>query len=113
MKQVDKISVRELEEMALKIDGNLVKADVDLAKKIFIVDMPMHFEGEQELLGRGSQQKDLWGVNLFPAKFGTNEFIMYESMINIKIHQKNPSMIVQSSQIRDQIKAIIDEVVYE
>lgn len=52
--------------MAEKMDGNLVKADVDVAKQIVIVDMPMHFEGEQELLEKGSRQKDLWGINLFP-----------------------------------------------
>ena len=67
---------------------------------------------EQELLQKGSKQKDLWGINLFPAKFGANGFIMYESMINIKPHH-NPSMSVKSKEVRNQIKAIIDEVVHE
>ncbi|MDQ3158717.1 MAG: DUF5674 family protein [bacterium] len=113
MKIVKKVSLKELEEMAQKMDGNLVKADVDVAQKIVIIDMPMHFEGEQKLLSLGSKQLDLWGINLFPAKFGTEEFIMYESMINIKVHQNNPSMSVKSKEIRKQIKLIIDEVVHE
>lgn len=112
MKIVQKISVKELKEMAQKMDGNLVKADVDLANKIVIVDMPMHFEGEQELLESGSKQKDLWGINLFPAKFGTDGFIVFESMINIKPNI-NKSMNVTSEEVRSQIMAIIDEVVHE
>jgi Protein of unknown function (DUF5674) len=112
MKLVDKVSVAELKEMADKMDGNLVKADVDVVKKIVIVDMPMHFEGEQELLKQGSKQKDLWGINLFPSKYGKEGFIVYDSMINIK-PIVNPSMSVVSQEVRDGIRLIIDEVVYE
>lgn len=113
MKIVDKISLSELKEMSKKMDGNIVKADVDIDKEIIIVDMPMHFEGEQELLGQGSKQKDLWGINLLPAHFGTDAFIEYDSMINIKPHQNNSSMNVQSAETRQQIKGIVDRVVYE
>jgi hypothetical protein len=112
MKIVDKISVAELQKMAQKMDGNIVKADVDLAKNIVIVDMPMHFEGEQELLQKGSDQQNLWGINLLPAKYGTDQFIIYESMINIKVHQNNPSITIKSTTIRNQIKNIIERVVY-
>lgn len=113
MKIVNKISVAELKEMAQKMDGNIVKADVDIAKKIVIVDMPMHFEGEQELLTQGSKQGDLWGINLLPAKYGTDDFVVYDSMINIKPTQHNQSLFVQSVEIRAQLKSIVDEVVYE
>ena len=112
MKIVDKISVTELKKMAQKMDGHLVKADVDVVKKIVIVDMPMHFEGEQELLDQGSEQNDLWGINLFPEKFGTDEFIVYDSMINIK-PLSNPSMGVQSEEVRAKIDAIVSGVVHE
>lgn len=113
MKIVDKISISELQEMAEKMDGNIVKADVDIMKKIVIIDMPMHFEGEQELLGKGSKQADLWGINLLPAKYNSDEFIIYESMINIKVHQDNPSMTIKSPEVRAKINKIIEEVVHE
>ncbi len=113
MKIVDKISVTELKQMADKMDGNIVKADVDVARKIVIIDMPMHFEGEQELIKQGSKQKDLWGINLLPAQHGADGFIAFDSMINIKVHHNNPSMNVQSAEIRSQITTIIDEVVHE
>lgn len=113
MKIITKILVKELHEMAKKMDGNIVKADVDIAKKIVIIDMPMHFEGEQALLEKGSKQTDLWGINLFPAKYGSDEFIAYESMINIKVHNDNPSTTIKSAKIRAKITEIIDEVVHE
>ncbi|MFT4532471.1 MAG: hypothetical protein ACI9T8_000494 [Candidatus Saccharimonadales bacterium] len=112
MKIIDKISVDELKEMAEKMDGHLVKADVDIVKKIVIIDMPMHFEGEQELLSQGSKQEDLWGINLFHESFSTDDFIVYESMINLKPGQ-NASMIVQSAEIKNTIRAIVDGVVHE
>lgn len=112
MKIVSKISVSELQEMANKMDGNIVKADIDIVNKIVIVDMPMHFEGEQVLLEKGSKQDNLWGINLIPAKYGTKAFIVYESMINIK-PLKNASMTVKSAEVKKQINRIIKEVVYE
>lgn len=113
MKIVKKVSIKELEQMAQKMDGNIVKADVDVANKIVIIDMPMHFEGEQKLLERGSKQSDLWGINLIPTKYGTNDFVMFESMINVKPKQDNSSMTIKSGKIRSKIKTIIDEVVHE
>lgn len=112
MKIVSKISVAELKELAMKMDGNIVKADVDVVKKIVIVDMPMHFEGEQVLLEKGSKQDNLWGINLIPAKYGTKAFIVYESMINIK-PLRNASMTVKSAEVKKQIQQIINGVVYE
>ena len=72
-------------------NGTMVKADIDVAKKIVVIDMDMHADGEAHLLERGSQQADLWGINLHPDKFGTDEFIEFDSMINIRPRQNNPS----------------------
>ena len=113
MKIVSKISVSELQEMANKMYGTLVKADVDVVKKIIIVDMEMHVDGEQELLENGSSQQDLWGINLKPDKFGTDEFIEFDSMINIRPRQNNPSRYVLDSNLREQIIQLVGEVVHE
>ncbi len=113
MKIVSKISVSELQEMANKMYGTLVKADVDVVKKIIIVDMEMHVDGEQELLENGSSQQDLWGINLKPDKFGTDEFIEFDSMINIRPRQNNPSRFVLDSNVREQIIQLVGEVVHE
>lgn len=99
--------------MAQKMYGTLVKADVDVVKKIVIIDMEMHADGEAELLENGSRQNDLWGINLHPDKFGTDKFIEFDSMINIRPSQKNPSRDILDAAIRQQIRDIISGIVYE
>ena len=113
MKIIEKISVIELKEMAQKMFGELVKADVDIANKIIIIDMPMHFDGEQELLDNGSKQSDIWGINLHPEDYGTEDFIEFDSMINIRPSQGNPSKDVLDEETKKQIIQIVSEVVYE
>jgi uncharacterized protein DUF5674 len=111
MKQVEKISIAELHEMAEKMYGSLVKADVDIAQGILLVDMEMHADGEAYLLEKGSQQTDLWGINLHPDKFGTGDFIEFDSMINIRPRQNNPSRDILDENIRSQILELVGEKV--
>lgn len=112
MKQVDKISLAELKEMGKKMYEGLVKADVDVARKILVVDMGMHADGEAYLLEHGSQQRDLWGINLHPEKYGTDDFVEFDSMINMRPSQNNPSRDVLDPEIRKQIIAIVAGVVH-
>ena len=113
MKIVDKISLAELKEMAQKMFGEIVKADVDIAKAIVILDMPMHYDGEQELLEKGSKQNDIWGINLHPNDYGSHDFIEFDNMTNIRPSQGNPSKDVLDPKAREQIIDIISKVVYE
>jgi hypothetical protein len=113
MKQVDKISVVELHEMAEKMYGTLIKADIDISKAVLLVDMEMHADGEAYLLENGSQQADLWGINLHPDKFGTDDFIEFDSMINIRPRQNNPSRDVLDENVRKRIQEIITGIVHE
>ncbi len=113
MKTVDKISVAELSNMAEKMYGSLVKADVDVDKKLVVVDMEMHADGEAYLLENGSKQDSLWGLNLHPDKYKTDDFIEFDSMINIRPRQNNPSRDVLNETIRQRLSTIIKEVVYE
>jgi hypothetical protein len=113
MKQVKSISVKELEQMAEQMFGGIVKADVDIAKKLVVLDMPMHFEGEAYFLENGSKQRDLWGINLHPSDYGTDDFIEFDSMINIRPSQGNPSKDVIDPNVRQSVRDIISEVVHE
>lgn len=113
MKLIDTITLAELRLMAEKMYGTMVKADVDVAKKIVVIDMDMHADGEAYLLEHGSQQTDLWGINLYPDKFGTDKFIEFDSMINIRPRQNNPSRDVLDPAVRQQIINIIAGVVRE
>lgn len=113
MQQIDSMSIAELDEMAEKMYGTLVKADVDVTKNIVIVDMDMHADGEAYLLENGSNQQDVWGINLHPDRFGTDEFIEFDSMINIRPRQNNASRDVLDTGVRAKIVEIIAGVVHE
>lgn len=113
MKVVDAISVDELSEMAKKMYGDLVKADVDIAKGVLVVDMGMHADGEAYLMERGSKQKDLWGINLHLADYGTDDFIEFDSMINIRPSQGNASKDVLDPETRRQIITLVQRVVHD
>ncbi len=113
MKQVDNISIAELKKMAAKMYDPLVKAVVDLRQKLLVLDAEMHVDEEQWLLENGSKQGDLWGFNLYPHEYGTDKFIEYDSMINIRPRQNNSSRSVEAAEIRDQIAAVVRKVVHE
>ena len=114
MKQIDNtISIPELKAMSVRMYGSLVKADVDLARSILVVDMDMHADGEAFLLDNGSKQEDLWGINLHPDNYGTDEFIEFDSMINIRPRQQNPSRDILDNSIREKIIKIVREKVHE
>lgn len=107
----DKITVAELSEMAEKMYGNLVKGVVDIEKNILVVDAEMHADEEQFFLENDSQQRDLWGINLYPEKFGTEDFIEFDSMINIRPRQQNMSRGVEDENTRKRIIALVNEKV--
>lgn len=111
MKKVKTISITELSEMAESMYGNLVKAVVDLQKNELVVDAEMHADEEQYLLENGSQQSDLWGINLYPDKYGSDSFIEFDSMINIRPRQKNLSRDVEDAEIRKKIITLIQHKV--
>lgn len=111
MKQVTNITVAELTAMAEKMYGSMVKGVVDIEKKHLVLDAEMHVDEEQYLLEHGSAQRDLWGINLHPAKFGSDGFIEFDSMINIRPSQNNRSRSVEDPQIQMAIRKIISGIV--
>ena len=111
MKRVTSIKVSELKTMAGKMYGGLVKGVVDVKKRILVLDAEMHADEEQFLLEKGSNQEDLWGINLFPEKYGSDDFVEFDSMINIRPRQKNMSREVENQRIRRDIIRIVDGIV--
>jgi len=91
--------------------GTLVKAVVDIEKQIMVVDAPMHSDEETELIQNGSRQKDLWGINLYPKFYGTNDFVEFDSMINLRPGQGNRSRSVDDRPTREKIIKIVEMLV--
>ena len=93
-------------------DGPMVKAVVDLGRKLVGVDANMHADIEQMLLSDGSKQDDLWGINLYPEE-GGEDFIEFDSMINIRPRQGNRSRFVDDEANRNEIIALVREWVVD
>lgn len=113
MKQVDSITLNELEVMAEKMYGELVKAVVDVENRIVVIDADLHVDEEQYLLENGSKQSDLWGINLYPEYYGEDDFVEFDSMINIRPLQNNRSRSVEDPEMQKLIRDIVAEVVHE
>lgn len=109
----DKISISELKTMAEKTFGDFVKAVVDVEKRVMVVDAGMHADEERMLLEKGSEQENLWGINLYPELYGSNNWIEFDSMINVRPGQGNRSRGVEGEAIRKRIIEIVNELVRE
>lgn len=102
------ISLAELSTMAKKMFGKFVKAVVDIEQNIMLVDAEFHADEELMLLDEyESEQKNLWGINLHPAKWGTPDFIEFDSMINIRPSMGNRSRAVEDVKTQQLIRKLV------
>lgn len=98
----------ELKHMAARGFGDMVKAVVDVDRELIAVDAELHADLEALLLGDGSQQRSLWGINLYPEMPG-DASIEFDSLINIRPSQGNRSRGVEQESIRKNIAAVVDK----
>ena len=111
MKLVDTYITRsELKKMSSRTFGGLVKAVVDVKKKIMVVNADMHSDEEKYLLEKGSKQDDVWGINLYPNQKG-EEFIEFNSMINIRPRLNNFTRGIDNYKLRSKITDIVISLV--
>ena len=87
--------------------GDMIKAVVDIKLNIVGIDAELHADIEQALIERGSSQYDLWGINLYPEMEG-DDFVEFDSMINIRPSQGNRSRDVQDEKTRSKIIDIVN-----
>ena len=102
----DTLTRDDLLKMAAEKFGNMIKGVVDVEKEIVAVDAELHSDLEALLLEAGSKQKDLWGVNFYPELRG-EDFLEFDSMINIRPSQGNNSRGVDDAAARQKIAAVI------
>jgi Protein of unknown function (DUF5674) len=96
--------------MSSAMFGDLVKAVVDIRREVMAVDAELHADEEAFLLGEGSAHEDLWGINLYPALHG-NDFVEFDSMINLRPSRGNRSRGVEDAAIRERILTIVGGIV--
>jgi len=102
------ITNNELNSIAKVIFGDMIKAVVDIEKEIIAIDAELHSDLEALLLENGSKQENLWGVNFYPEIVG-EDFLEFDSMINIRPSQNNRSRGVESELIQDKITEIVNK----
>lgn len=111
MQLIDKnITLDELGKLSGRMFGGLVKAVIDIEKGIMVVDAAMHADEEQYLLSHGSKQDDLWGINLYPEIEG-DDFIEFDSMINVRPRLHNFSRSIESKELQQKIRSIVKTLI--
>ena len=98
----NKISIHELKQAAEELFGNLIKAVVDIEKEIMAIGGELHSDEESLLIQEGSNQSDLWGVNIYPDIEG-KDWLEFDSIINIRPSQNNMSRCVDNPQVKEKI----------
>ena len=106
------ISLESLIRMAHARLGELVKAVVDVDRGLMVVDAEMHSDEEALLLDDGSDQRSLWGINLYPELSGDDR-LEFDSMINIRPSQGNRSRGVDDEGTRRRIRAVVERLIAE
>ena len=86
--------------------GDMVKAVVDVRRRVMAIGGELHSDEEAALIEDGSGQEDLWGINLYPAEPG-DAWIEFDSMINVRPSQGNRSRSVEDEELRDLIRQVV------
>lgn len=106
----DPIAMDELRTLAAARFGDMIKAVVDLKRGVMLLDADLHADQEAELLSEGSDQRDLWGVNLYPALPG-GDWLEFDAMINLRPSFGNRSRGVDDAATRAAITALVGRLV--
>lgn len=83
------------------IQSPFTKAVIDIEKEILSIGCEFHIDCAEELTENGSQNKDLWGFNIYP-----DFHLDFVSLINIRPADNNRSMEIQNQEIREKIEKI-------
>lgn len=105
------ITKEELKRIAQELYGDFVKAVVDVAQGVMAVGAEFHADEEVVLIEQeGSSREHTWGINIWPDKEGTGEFIQFDSMINLKPSFGNRTRGVDNEQVQDKIRDIVSRL---
>ena len=101
----------ELAAIAKAQFGDFVKAVVDIRRAVMAIGGELHADEEAVLLEDGSRQEDLWGIDFYPAKQEA-EWIEFDSMINVRPSQGNPSRSVEDALIQTRIREVVAQLTH-
>ena len=102
----------KLRSVAAAQFGDFVKAVVDVELGLMAIGGDLHADEEAALIDNGSVQRNIWGINLYPD-LPDDQWVEFDSMINVRPAVGNRSRDVESLEIRDKILAIVARLVKE
>ena len=101
----------ELCKLAHEQYGDIIKAVVDVEQDTMGVGGELHVDIQSLLIEKEHSRGDMtWGINLYIDKTG-DEFIEFDSMINLKPASGNRTRGVEDEAIRAKIRAIVHKIV--
>ena len=86
--------------------GDMVKAVIDVDRRVMAFGAEFHSDEEAARLEDGSTQPSLWGMNLYPGETG-KAFLEYDSMINVRPAAGNRSRNVEDETTRVRIVSVV------
>lgn len=105
------INKKELIVLAKEQFGNLVKLVIDIEQEIMAVGGELHADEEVVLIEQeDSKRENTWGVNLYLEKL-EQEWLEFDSMINIKPSFGNRSREIEDLEIKEKIRNIVKKLV--
>lgn len=93
---------QQMEEM-LQVLETYVKLAVDRERGILAGGGTLHADCKAVLLEDGSRQEDVWGADWIPGA----QQVTFESLINIRPRQNNPSVEMLDSRVRERVGEIV------
>lgn len=96
---------REIQGMLQDL-GTYIKLAVDIRRGILAGGGVLHADCEAVLLDDGSQQEDVWGADWIAA----SQQVAFESLINIRPRQNNPSLEILDPTVRKRVAHIAQQL---
>ena len=103
-----KVKLSELKKITEEMCDYLIKSAIDVEREILVIGGELHSDEESFLIEMGSKYENLWGINLYPDK---EEFIEFDSILNIKPSCGNRIRDVENPVIREKIRKIVKEII--
>ena len=97
----ERVTREQLDEMLATLKAR-IKLAVDVERGILAGGGEMHADCEAILLEDGSRQENVWGADWYP----TTQAVGYESLINIRSRQNNPSLELLDTELRQRVEQI-------
>ena len=105
------ITINQARAEAQQVFGDMVKAVVDVELGIMAINGELHADEEKLLLEQGSKQQNLWGINLYVDLFGEEDWLEFDSMINLRPSHGNHTRGVDDVAVQKKIREVVSRLV--